>query len=227
MRLTRTRLLAAVAAAAMLATGTMSAATAAPDPQLSLELPGSGTGSGTVSEYTGPTEVHESMTEAEALAGLDALPGILPVTSALGGGTVVTPDCIACVGGYRRETVKVSGPVRYNKKFVRYLTPAWTYSTGYSWSSSTSVSATLSASIGVDAKAVSSSIGVSGSRTQTYSITVNIYANKSKLSKLGLYSDFNRYYVKTRTILGGKASAWKYAYLYSPLANQYLLATYK
>lgn len=208
----------------MLATAAVStSATAVQQPPSSFELPYAGA----VSEYTGPTDVYETMTEAEVLADLDALPMSTPVTTVLDAGSVSTPSCIACVGGVRQETVKVSGPTRYNKKFVRYLTGAWAYSTGYAWSSSTTVSATLSASIGVTAKAASGTLGVSATRTQSYSITVNIYASKSKLSKLALYSDYNRYYVKNRTVLGGKPGSWKYGYLWAPLANQYLLATYK
>lgn len=229
MRLTRSRLFSAAAIAAFLATGTFTVTASAAPPDLdnrelaTLELPSGSE----VSEYSGPTEVYESMTEGEALADLGEMPGLAAAIPTLAPDSTATPTCIACVGGFRRETVRVSGPVRYNQRFVRYLTGSWVYSTGYTWSQSTTVSASLTASIGVDAKGVSSSIGVSASRTQSYSISVNIYANKSRLSKLGLYSDFNRYYVKSRTVLGGKPSAWKYAYLYSPLANQYLLATYK
>ncbi|GLI28447.1 hypothetical protein ARHIZOSPH14_26890 [Agromyces rhizosphaerae] len=175
-------------------------------------------------EYSGPTVVTEELTEAEAGVGSDEPPpGMVPTPIE----EVQLPTCIACIGGAGTQTQKVSGPIRFNKKFVRYLTGAWVYSTGYTWSSSTTVSSTLTASIGVTAQGASSSIGVSSSKTQTYSISVNIYANKSKLSKLGLYSDFNRYYVRSRSYVGTSYSAWKYAYLYSPLANQYLITTYK
>lgn len=213
MRLVPSRLISAAAVAALLATGT-------------LTVSASATPTSTQNATTIETSTGEEAGTAQLTPGTLELPGLAPAAPALSPSTS-TPACIACVGGFRRETVRVSGPVRYNKKFVRYLTGAWAYSTGYTWTSSTTVSATLTASIGATAQAVSSSIGVSASRTQSYSIGVNIYASKSKLSKLALYSDYNRYYVKSRTVLGGKPSAWKYSYLYSPLANQYLLATYK
>jgi hypothetical protein len=214
MRLVRSRLFSAAAIAAFLATGTFTVSASA-------------TPLSTQNATTIEAPAHEvAETSRPAPAGHE-LPGLPATAPALSPSSTSTPSCIACVGGFRRETVRVSGPVRYNKKFVRYLTPAWAHSTGYSWSTSTSVSATLTANIGATAQSVSSSIGVSASRTQTYSVAVNIYANRSKLSKLGLYSDYNRYYVKSRTVLGGKPSAWKYSYLYSPLANQYLLASYK
>ncbi|MGK9220453.1 MULTISPECIES: hypothetical protein [unclassified Microbacterium] len=115
-----------------------------------------------------------------------------------------------------------------NKRFVRYLTGAWAYSTGYSWSTSTTASSTLSADIGVSASSASGSLGVSRSVTKTYGITVNIYADRKRMSKLGLYSDYNRYYVRSGVGYGGASpKSWKYAYLYSPRTNQYLLTTYK
>jgi len=180
-------------------------------------------------EYTGPGVVTETMTDAEAQASIADLPrngpydGFVPATP--GGGAET--NCIACVGGVKITTQKVSGPVSVNKKFVRYLTPAWAYSTGYTWSSATAVAATLTASIGVSAGAVADTLGVSKSRTQTYTIAVSIYSSKARLSKLGLYSDYKKYEVRSKTVMGGKDSGWKNATFYTPTANQYLIATYK
>lgn len=140
-----------------------------------------------------------------------------------------SPDCIAC-GVPIRKATKVSGPVLVSKKFVKYLTGAWARSTGYSWSSSTTVNSTIDASVGMSAAGASGNLGVSSSMTKTYSITVNIAASSNKYSKLGLASNFNRYYVKSTVYQNGKqlaGAAWTYGYLYSPTKDQYLIVYYK
>lgn len=139
-----------------------------------------------------------------------------------------SPDCIVC-GVPVRKAVRVSGPVLVPKKFVRYLTGAWARSTGYAWTSSTTVGATADASLGMSAAGASGDIGVSASVTKSYSITVNIAASSRKYSKLGLASNFHRYYVKSATFQNGKrlpSSRWRYGYLYSPTRDQYLVVYY-
>lgn len=139
------------------------------------------------------------------------------------------PDCVAC-GAPIKKATKVSGPVLISRSFVRYLTGAWARSTGYSWSSATTVNATIDASVGISAAGASSNIGVSASATRSYSITVNIAASSSKYSKLGLASNFNRYYVKSTYYQNGMqlpGSAWTYGYLYSPTNDQYLVVYYQ
>lgn len=141
----------------------------------------------------------------------------------------ISPQCIVC-GVPQYKAVKVSGPVLINKKFVRYLTGAWAKSTGYSWSESTTVGATISAGLGVSGQTASSNIGVTASVTKSYSITVNIAASSSKYSKLGLASNYNRYYVKSALHQNGKklsSSSWKYGYLYAPTKDQYLVVYYQ
>lgn len=184
--------------------------------------------------YSGPSSVTGGMSETDALASISDMPsrpvrdpdlidGFNPGSP--GGGD--TTNCIACIEPKKTETQKTAGPTLVKKRFVRYLTGAWANSTGYVWTKATAVTATLSASIDVGVGAVTDTLGVSKSRTQTYSIAVNIYASKSKLSKLGLYSDYQKYSVRTRTKWMGETSAWKSATLYAPTANQYLIATYK
>lgn len=140
-----------------------------------------------------------------------------------------SPDCVVC-GAPVKKAVKVSGPVLQSKKFVRYLTGAWAKSTGYSWNSSTTVAATISTGLGVTAAGASSNIGVSASMTKSYSITVNIAASSSKYSKLGLASNYNRYYVKSAYHQNGKPVAgatWTFGYLYSPTKDQFLVVYYQ
>lgn len=140
-----------------------------------------------------------------------------------------SPDCVVC-GAPVKKAVKVSGPVLISKKFVRYLTGAWAKSTGYSWGTSTTVSASIDTSLGMSAAGASSNIGVSASVTKSYDITVNIAASSSKYSKLGLASNYNRYYVKSAMHQNGKlvsGATWKYGYLYSPTKDQFLVVYYQ
>jgi hypothetical protein len=178
--------------------------------------------------YSGPAEVTQSLTEREALATLTSPPvTLVPQIRDLS--RQVTPRCIACVSHSPAVTQVVSGPVLIQRRFVKYLTSAWAYSTGYTWSSTTTVTATVSADIGVSASGIAGKIGVSASRSQSYTVAVSIYSDRTRLSKLGLYSDYNRYYVRHRPsyITGTTPPAYKYAYLYSPRVDQYLITTYQ
>ncbi|WP_372968905.1 hypothetical protein [Microbacterium sp.] len=154
-------------------------------------------------------------------------------TSNGGGGTDAVddsaPDCVVC-GAPVKRAVKVSGPVLIQKKFVKYLTEAWARSTGYSWNSSTTVSATVSAGLGVSGPTASSNIGVSGTVTKSYSITVNIAASSTRYSKLGLASNYNKYGIKTAYHQDGKpvpGATWTYGSLYAPTKDQYLIVHYQ
>jgi len=155
----------------------------------------------------------------------------VPNNGASGDG-LVSPSCIVCGDVPVLKAKKVSGPVKVQKKFVKYLTGAWAKSSGYTWSASTTANATVSGSISMTAKGVATNIGVSASKTRTYSISVNISASSSKYSKLGLASDFNRYYVYQNWFNGSSgaelnSSNRKYGYLYSPTADQYLVVYYQ
>lgn len=178
-----------------------------------------------VEEYTGPTQVTEwqnAPAPEPTVRGPQTTPGD------------ATVQCIVC-GVPKQVTQKVSGPTLVSKKFVRYLTGAWAQSTGYSWSSSTTVGATIDGGIGVSASSASASLGVSASVTKTYGITVNIAASKTRFSKLGLASNFNRYYVRSAVQYNDSAgkpkpipsSSWKYGYLNSPTRDQYLIVYYQ
>lgn len=176
-----------------------------------------------VESYDGPATLTESAPASDAVpvpsAGWTGVPK--------GAGAAI--DCLICGDVPRRYTQKVSGPVLVKKKFVRYLTGAWAKSTGYAWSATTTVGATLSSNIGVSAASVSSSIGATASVSRSYSITVNIAASSSRYSKLGLASNFNRYYVRSGIGIDSAADvkSWKYSHLYSPTRDQYLVVYYQ
>lgn len=175
------------------------------------------------SPYDGPGKVTD-WTAASSAVPLPAVTGqVEPDDPGIG------TRCVVC-GAPVRKAVKVSGPTLISKKFVKYLTGAWAKSTGYSWSESTTVSSSIDASVGVSAGTASSNIGVTASQTKSYSITVNIAASSTKYSKLGLASNYNRYYVKSTMYQVGKplpGATWAYGYLYSPTKDQYLVVYYQ
>lgn len=136
-------------------------------------------------------------------------------------------SCISCAPGYVKYT-KVSGPVVISKRHVTYLTNAWAQSTGYQWTTTTTATASVQASISLDARSVTSQIGVTYSTSQSYSTTVNIWADRTRYSKLTLASDFNRYYVKRQVFnSSGSLIGTTYFYLYSPIpGRQFLIVKY-
>lgn len=136
------------------------------------------------------------------------------------------PSCIACVGGASIKYYKLSGPVFFSKKHVKYLTGTWAKSSQYVWTHTTTATATISTSLSADVKAVTASLGLTYSQSDSYAVAVTIPADKSRYSKLALRSDFNRYYVKKVITLGGKSSNY-YGYVYSPTSNQYLMVAYQ
>ncbi len=171
--------------------------------------------------------------EGDSSSTVSSAPGTSPIppddTKGSGRTNVVTPRCVVC-GAPVKKAVKVSGPVLVQKKFVEYLTGAWARSTGYSWREGTTVTSSISSGLGVSAGVASSNLGVSSSVTKTYGVTVNISANSSKYSKLGLASNFNRYAVKSTWFQNGKVvpgSTWTYGDLYSPTKDQFLVVYYR
>lgn len=131
--------------------------------------------------------------------------------------------CIVC-GVPKYNIIKKSSPTK-QKRFVRYLTGSWAKSDRYTWNKNQSASSTLSSDIGVTSSGVSSSLGVSNTVKTTYGVTVSIPANKSKLSKLGFYSDFNRRLITTQ--FSSYPHTVKSAYHYAPLKDTYLQVVYK
>ncbi|MEU4013945.1 hypothetical protein AB0E56_01650 [Microbacterium sp. NPDC028030] len=181
-----------------------------------------------MSALTGATSASADTT-SPAAAGTRAVGASTTAVDAAAQTDSNSPDCIVC-GVPVKKAVKLSGPVLISKKFVRYLTGAWARSTGYAWSSSTTVSASIDSSVGMSAAGASSNIGVSASVTKSYSITVNIAASSTRYSKLGLASNFNRYYVKSAYFQDGKqlaGSSWSYGYLYAPTKDQFLIVYYQ
>lgn len=139
-----------------------------------------------------------------------------------------SPDCIACVGGVSIKRTVTAGPYREYKRHIKYLTGAWAKSTGYNWSSTTTATATVDGSANIElARALSASIGVSVSQSQSWSVGTDIYADRTRYSRLTLKSDVDRRTIKTTTTLDGRTST-KYNTLRTPIRErQFLVVVYQ
>ena len=112
------------------------------------------------------------------------------------------------------------------KQRVRYLTSSWAYASSYSWSKSNTASWSFTGTSEVATK-VRTTLGLSYSRTTNYTITINIPANSSKLSKLGFASDFFKQNYKYYMYTNGVVTVAENSYIKTPLADTYLLVYYK
>lgn len=128
---------------------------------------------------------------------------------------------------YRYEAYYYSS-TKVIKKFVKYLTGSWAYSDGYTWSKTNTTSVTGSGESTVEfAKQVAGKLGLSVSRSTSYSVAVSIPANKSKMSKLGFASDYTKYVYdykqyKDTTLITSSRDTY-----YAPEKDTYLLVYYK
>lgn len=115
-----------------------------------------------------------------------------------------------------------------SQRFIKYLTSSWSKASSYTWSKSNSVSISGSGSATLTfAKKVAAALGLSVSRTTTYSVAVNLPADASRYSKLGFYSDctkmvYNYKHYKDSTLLTDSTDTY-----YTPEKDTYLSVVYK
>ncbi|MCL2864688.1 MAG: hypothetical protein FWE25_04000 [Lachnospiraceae bacterium] len=126
------------------------------------------------------------------------------------------------------EKAIATGESNIEKRFVKYLTGSWAKAEDYSWSKSNSASWSISASATAEvANAVRTSLGLSASRTTTYSVTVKIPAIKTKYSKLGFANDYFRQNYKYTMTVDGKQTQSHTGYIDTPTKNSYLIVYYQ
>ncbi|RBP02516.1 hypothetical protein [Rossellomorea aquimaris] len=162
-------------------------------------------------------QVKVTATEAQEKVSID---------KAIGPDAAVEPDCIACVN-FSRHATKISS---YGEvyKFVKYLTSTWQGADNYRWSSTTTTSLTVSGSADATIKdTIKVQLGLSGSYSKSYSVTISIPADPSRDNRLALYGDFNKYYVKYQEKMGGAVVHTSYHYAYEPTRDQYLRVVYR
>lgn len=124
------------------------------------------------------------------------------------------------------EEAVANGHSTLTKQRVRYLTSSWAYASSYSWSKSNTASWSFTGTSEVATK-VRTTLGLSYSRTTNYTITINIPANSSKLSKLGFASDFFKQNYKYYMYTNGVVTVAENSHIKTPLADTYLLVYYK
>lgn len=117
--------------------------------------------------------------------------------------------------------------------FVKYLTSSWAPATLYSWSESNSCQWTYSGDV-VFGEKIRVTLGLSKSRTTTYSTTITIPADSSKYSKLAFGSDyFRQFYYVDRQYLddAGNLVNTYYQYdsgsVFTPTETTYLYVVYQ
>lgn len=126
------------------------------------------------------------------------------------------------------ETAVATSDSNISKRFIKYLTGSWTKAEKYTWSKSNSASWSKSASTTAEvATAVRTSLGLSASRTTTYSISITIPASTSKYSKLGFASDYFRQNYKYTMTVGGEETQSHRGYIDTPTQNSYLIVYYQ
>lgn len=133
--------------------------------------------------------------------------------------------CIACFNTNYKVSV-ISGPTKV-KRFVRYLTGSWAKASSYTWSKTNSASSTISNDVGLNAKGISSKLGVSKTVSTQYSVSIKIPANSSKFSKLAFYSDYNKRHVRVKKYSDDYLLSNKTGYHYAPRVDTYLQVVYK
>jgi hypothetical protein len=159
-----------------------------------------------------------------------AVPDV-PQTTRLGSKSEI-PDqyiqCIVCGTVPVSHAAVVSGPVLVTQWWVKYLTSVWAMAQSYTWTSTTTATATLSTDVSLSAANVSTKLGLTASRSRTWSVGITVPASSTRYSKLSLLSDYDRRYIQTWITVDSKLSgSYKYAYLYTPTVNQYIKVTYK
>lgn len=115
------------------------------------------------------------------------------------------------------------------QQFVRYLTESWAPASQYVWSKSNTASMSLSGSSSLSfAQKVVSQVGLSISRTTTYSVAITIPADSSKLSRLGFASDFDKFTYDYKTYnAAGVCIESSMDVVNCPTSTSYLLVYYK
>jgi len=126
------------------------------------------------------------------------------------------------------EKAVATGESNISKRFVKYLTGSWAKAASYTWSKSNSASWSISASTTADvAESVRATLGLSASRTTTYSVAITIPATKTKYSKLGFASDYFRQNYKYTMTVGGQQTQSHTGYIDTPTKNSYLIVYYQ
>ncbi|WP_146259734.1 hypothetical protein [Paenibacillus silvae] len=105
------------------------------------------------------------------------------------------------------------------------MTSYWSKADKYNWTETTTTTWSVSGGPSADALSkIKTVLNLSVSKSKAYAVGISIPANPAKESKLGLFGDFNRYYVKMSDALERDVS---YHNVSEPTDVQYLIVVYK
>ncbi|SDG32744.1 hypothetical protein SAMN04488542_1365 [Fontibacillus panacisegetis] len=146
----------------------------------------------------------------------------------LASGNIIWNDAGYYGSSYVVDKAISEGESIASRLFVKYLTSSWAKAASYTWGTSNSAAWTYSGSATFDiANKVKVQLGLSTTRTTTYSVAINIPADSSRFSKLGFASDyFTQYYYWTKTVDGTLVDS-EHEYIRTPLADSYLIVYYQ
>lgn len=126
------------------------------------------------------------------------------------------------------ETATATDDKTTRKEFVRYLTGSWAQASSYTWSKSNTASWTVSSGANMTAaNGVATSLGLSTSRTTSYSVGITINADSSRFSKLAFCSDFFRQYYTYKMTVNGAVTKTSNDSIKTPMKDTYLIVYYQ
>lgn len=137
----------------------------------------------------------------------------------------MSATCIACAEGEWKVTTLSTATVN---KYQKYLTDVWAKASSYTWGKTTTTTLSFSAGLSSDLTSkIKSTYSLTASVSKSYSVSITVPADSSRYSKLGLYGDFHRRYIKGEYVKFGKVQETKYGYSYEPTKDQYLKVVYQ
>lgn len=137
--------------------------------------------------------------------------------------------------GYYFITEQTGSTTLEQCRFVRYLTSSWAKASSYTWQESQSSKWDYSGGLSYTfAKVARADLGITYSRTTTYSVAITIPANSSKFSKLAFGSDYEDTPVKVEewagAVYGGQVYnsllETQYGTISEPQEDTYLYVKY-
>ena len=135
---------------------------------------------------------------------------------------VINPDLV------QKDRAYFKSKSTMKKVFIKYLTGSWAKANSYTWSKSNTVKWEVSGGVDLNiSEAVAAKMGLSTSRTTTYSVAVTIPANSGKYSKLGFASDYTKLVYTHKRYMNSSLLYSKKGTLKTPQKNTYLVVYYK
>lgn len=126
------------------------------------------------------------------------------------------------------ESAYFSSKNLISQKFVKYLTTSWSKASSYTWSKTNTVSISGSGKSTIAfAKKVAAELGLSVSRSTSYSVAINLPADASRYSKLAFSSDYTKLVYNYKKYKNTDLMSSGTDTYYTPEKDTYLSVIYK